>query len=101
MTAQRLLVERGKTDVLPQLIAIVIDRTVDTIGLNSPAVHALWTMHGLGVLDGRNAERARRGEARAHPSGGGRAQGGAVGAAEDGAVGRRNCWPPARSPIGT
>ena len=55
LTAQRLLVERGKTDVLPQLIAIVNDRTVDKIGLNSPAVHALWTMQGLGVLDGTNA----------------------------------------------
>lgn len=54
-TAQRLLVERGKADVLPQLIAIVNDRSVDAIGLNSPAVHALWTMQGLGVLDGRNA----------------------------------------------
>jgi putative membrane-bound dehydrogenase-like protein len=56
LTAQRLLVERGKTDVVPQLIAIVTDRTVDKIGLNSPAVHALWTMHGLGVLDGKNAQ---------------------------------------------
>jgi azurin len=54
-TAQRLLVERGKPDVLPDLIAIVNDRTTDRIGLNSPAVHALWTMHGLGVLDGSNA----------------------------------------------
>jgi putative membrane-bound dehydrogenase-like protein len=54
-TAQRLLVERGKTDVVPQLIAIAGDRTVDAIGLNSPAVHALWTLHGLGALDGKDA----------------------------------------------
>ncbi|MEO8482235.1 MAG: plastocyanin/azurin family copper-binding protein, partial [Acidobacteriota bacterium] len=54
-TAQRLLVERASPDVLPQLIAIVNDRSVDAIGLNSPAVHALWTMQGLGLLDGRNA----------------------------------------------
>ncbi len=70
-TAQRLLVERGQTDVLPQLIAIVTDRTVDTIGLNSPAVHALWTMHGLGVLDGKNAialDAAKR--ALSHPAAG-------------------------------
>ena len=53
-TAQRLLVERGNADVVPQLVAIVNDRTVDVIGLNSPAVHALWTLQGLGVLDGRN-----------------------------------------------
>jgi putative membrane-bound dehydrogenase-like protein len=51
-TAQRLLVERGRADVVASLIAMVDDRTVDRIGLNSPAVHALWTMHGLGVLDG-------------------------------------------------
>ncbi len=54
-TAQRLLVERGSMDVVPQLIAIVDDRTVDKIGLNSPAVHALWTLHGLGALDGKHA----------------------------------------------
>jgi uncharacterized protein len=54
-TAQRLIVERGKTDVVPQIIAVVNDRTVDKIGLNSPAVHALWTLHGLGALDGANA----------------------------------------------
>ena len=31
-TAQRLIVERGKTDVVPQIIAVVNDRTVDRIG---------------------------------------------------------------------
>jgi putative membrane-bound dehydrogenase-like protein len=51
-TAQRLIVERGKTDVVPQIIAVVNDWTVDKVGLNSPAVHALWTLHGLGALDG-------------------------------------------------
>ena len=55
-TAQRLIVERGRTDVVPAIAAIVDDRTVDRIGLNSPVVHALWTLHGLGVLDGRNAQ---------------------------------------------
>ena len=70
-TAQRLIVERGKTDVVPQIIAIVNDRSVDTIGLNSPAVHALWTLHGLGALDGTNAaalDAARR--ALSHPAAG-------------------------------
>ncbi len=55
LTAQRLLVERGRTDVLPQLYAVVADRTVDAIGLNAGAAHALWTIHGLGALDGTNA----------------------------------------------
>ena len=45
MTAQRLLVERGKTDVVPQLAALVKD------GKNAAgAFHALWTMHGLGAF---------------------------------------------------
>jgi putative membrane-bound dehydrogenase-like protein len=63
-TAQRLIVERGQTDVLPQLISVADNASVDAIGLNSPAVHALWTMHGLGVLDGSNGpalEAAKRG----------------------------------------
>ena len=55
LTAQRLLVERGQVDVVPELVALAADRSVDSIGLNSPAVHALWTLHGLGALHGTNA----------------------------------------------
>ena len=44
MHAQRLLVERGKTDVVPALIERVGDRSVDAIGLNVGAIHALWTL---------------------------------------------------------
>jgi putative membrane-bound dehydrogenase-like protein len=54
--AQRLLVERGQRDVLPALLALVRDPAVDEIGLNVGAIHALWTLHGLGALDGSNAE---------------------------------------------
>ena len=54
--AQRLLVERGRRDVLPALFELVADRSRDAIGLNVGAIHALWTMHGLGVLDGSNAD---------------------------------------------
>jgi putative membrane-bound dehydrogenase-like protein len=50
--AQRLLLERGKKDVVPALCALVGDRTVDAIGLNVGAIHALWTLHGLGAIDG-------------------------------------------------
>jgi putative membrane-bound dehydrogenase-like protein len=53
--AQRLLVERGKQDVVPALIALAGDESVDAIGLNPGAIHALWTMQGLGALDGANA----------------------------------------------
>jgi uncharacterized protein len=52
MHAQRLLVERGQADVLPALRALVADAGVDPIGLNVGAIHALWTMHGLGAFSG-------------------------------------------------
>ncbi len=51
MHAQRLLVERGNKDVVPQLIALVKDNSVDEIGLNPAAIHALWTLHGLGAMN--------------------------------------------------
>jgi putative membrane-bound dehydrogenase-like protein len=53
--AQRLLVERGKPDVVPAVIEMVKDKSVDKIGLNPGVIHALWTLHGLGTLDGSNA----------------------------------------------
>ncbi|MGV3640089.1 MAG: PVC-type heme-binding CxxCH protein [Adhaeribacter sp.] len=53
--AQRLLVESKNTAVLPELYKLVANQSVDEIGLNPAAVHALWTMHGLGALDGSNA----------------------------------------------
>jgi hypothetical protein len=56
LMAQRLLVERGDTDVLPQLYRMVSDVRVDQLGLNPGALHALWTMHGLGALDGDHPE---------------------------------------------
>ena len=48
--AQRLLVERGKRDVVPQLCALLNDKSVDEVGLNAGAVHALQTLAGLGVI---------------------------------------------------
>ncbi|MEO6914223.1 MAG: PVC-type heme-binding CxxCH protein [Chitinophagaceae bacterium] len=56
MTAQRLLVEAKNPDALPWLYAIIKNTKVDEIGLNSPAVHALWTLQGMGALDGTNQE---------------------------------------------
>lgn len=49
--AQRLLVERDKEDVVPALLELVKDPSVDEIGLNVGAIHALWTLKGLGVLE--------------------------------------------------
>ena len=54
--AQRLLVERGNTDVVPQLSALVAKQSVDELGLNPAAIHALWTMEGLGAMKGGNEE---------------------------------------------
>jgi putative membrane-bound dehydrogenase-like protein len=69
MTAQRLLVDRGQTDVVDELFALIRDPTVDQTGLDAGAVHALWTLHGLGQLNGSNrrAERVVR-QALNHPS---------------------------------
>ena len=50
--AQRLLVERGRKDVVPALIALAKTKSVDAIGLAPAAIHALWALHGLGALDG-------------------------------------------------
>jgi hypothetical protein len=48
--AQRLLVERGQRDIEPQLIGLVKNSKVDEAGLNAGAIHALWTLKGLGAL---------------------------------------------------
>jgi putative membrane-bound dehydrogenase-like protein len=70
-TAQRLLVERGDASVMPALLRLVDDRSLDAIGLNAPAIHALWTMHGLGAFrrgDSAALSAARR--ALSHPAAG-------------------------------
>ncbi|MEP2347791.1 MAG: PVC-type heme-binding CxxCH protein [Algoriphagus sp.] len=54
LTAQRLIVESKNTEVLEGLYEIIQDQSVDKIGLNAPAVNALWAVHGLGALDGTN-----------------------------------------------
>ncbi len=42
--------ERGRQDVVPALVRLATEHTVDSLGLNAPALHALWTLHGLGAL---------------------------------------------------
>ncbi len=69
--AQRLLVEREQTDVVPELLQLLSRRQLDGIGLDVGAIHALWTLQGLGVIadshpDVVSAVRA----ALAHPSAG-------------------------------
>ncbi|HZB25248.1 MAG TPA: PVC-type heme-binding CxxCH protein, partial [Vicinamibacterales bacterium] len=69
--AQRLLVERGQKDVVPRLISLVRNRTVDAVGVNGGALHALWTLKGLGVIEqpGTDAYAAAL-EALKHPAAG-------------------------------
>ena len=53
LQAQRLLIERdaGKTgEVLRPLLALLADESVDEIGLNAGAVHAVHTLAGLGYM---------------------------------------------------
>lgn len=49
--AQRLLVERGQQDIVPELISLVTDKSVDAIGLNAAAIHALQVLAGLQAID--------------------------------------------------
>lgn len=52
MQAQRLLVEgrQSSEEVVQALVALVRDRQVDELGLNPGALHAIWTLAGLGQL---------------------------------------------------
>ncbi len=54
--AQRLLVERGNKDVKGQLLEMLQDESADEIGLNPGVVHALWTLHGLDLVNGGNED---------------------------------------------
>lgn len=50
LQAQRLLIERSANDVFTPLLALASDQSVDEIGLNPGAIHALQTLKGLGYL---------------------------------------------------
>jgi putative membrane-bound dehydrogenase-like protein len=77
--AQRKLVERaagrpdGGRDVVPGLIDLVRDASVDGVGLNPGAIHALWTLKSLGALEGPQTDSlavATAQSALLHPSAG-------------------------------
>jgi uncharacterized protein len=50
LTAQRLLVESGNPDVLSDLYKLAEKQQVDDLGNNYAALHALWTIDGLGAV---------------------------------------------------
>jgi uncharacterized protein len=68
--AQRLIVERGQLDVVPKLIELVKNPSVDAIGTNGGALHALWTLHGLGALNNDGPARTAATEALRHKAAG-------------------------------
>lgn len=69
--AQRLIVERQKKDVVPALVELVNNPQVDAVGLNPAAIHALWTLSGLGCFNGSDAAViAAAAQAVRHPSAG-------------------------------
>ena len=70
LTAQRLLIERGQKDVVPQLQALVKNTSVDAVGINGGAMHALWTLKGLGELDSPGSSHTVAVAALKHPAAG-------------------------------
>ena len=70
-TAQRLLVERKDRSVFPELYKLVQKESVDEIGINASAIHALWTLDGLKAFDGKNVQALNVAiKALSHPSAG-------------------------------
>ena len=68
LTAQRLLVERNNEDVVEDLLPLVADQKTDAANLNSTALHAIWALEGLVLLED-NAEALNTVEkALSHPS---------------------------------
>jgi len=70
MTAQRLLVERANLDVLPQLFDLANNQNVNEFGDNYAAIHALWTIDGLGAISKDDKAEAVVQNALTHPSAG-------------------------------
>jgi len=67
LTAQRLLVERGKQDIVPALIMLIQNKSVDAIGINPGAIHALRVLQGLNALENPSVANALK-TALKHPS---------------------------------
>ncbi|MCA8989828.1 MAG: glycosyl hydrolase, partial [Planctomycetaceae bacterium] len=56
LQAQRLLIERNAQDAIKPLLALLSDQSVDAIGLNVGAIHALQTLHELGYFNLQDAQ---------------------------------------------
>jgi putative membrane-bound dehydrogenase-like protein len=51
MVAQRHLVADTDPDTIPDLVELIENESVDDIGIDPGAIHALWTLDGYGVFD--------------------------------------------------
>lgn len=76
--AQRLLVEGKHVEAVPSLVGLIRDQKIDAIGLNVGAIHALWTLKGLGAIEPGSDVFAAVTEALRHPSAGVRRNAAAV-----------------------
>ncbi len=70
LAAQRLLVERSNLDVLPELFDLANNQTVNEFGDNYAAIHALWTMDGLGAISKDDQAHVVVEKALTHPAAG-------------------------------
>lgn len=70
LTAQRLLVERGNLDVLSKLFDLASNQTVNEFGDNYAAIHALWTIDGLGAISKDDQAQVVVEKALTHPAAG-------------------------------
>ncbi len=68
LQAQRLLIENGDKSVIPTLLDLVNDQSVDAAGLNPGAIHAIWTLHGLGAAVANGPAHVAIINAMSHPS---------------------------------
>lgn len=56
LSAQRLLVERGDLDCASDLIGLIAGTTVDEVGLNPAAIHAIHALAGLNALSDEGSD---------------------------------------------
>jgi len=69
--AQRILVEKQSKDAIPALIELVKETKLDGTDLTPCAIHALWTLKGLGALDNETSDATKVAmNALNHPSAG-------------------------------
>src|SRR3546814_6955182 len=59
LTAQRLIVQHQLNGLAGELAKLIQQDTVDAIHTNGPALHAIWTLSGLGLLDGSHPQPLR------------------------------------------